>query len=114
MLDSSAMLFIFDLYDEDCDGVLRVDEIANVTSQILKVAVALGRRESAAASFIEGIMAGLDCDRDGSLSREEWMTRGLRIPALVQMLNPTPETVQTAPAAASAAWHAPEHEVEEE
>eukprot|EP01139_Manchomonas_bermudensis_P023309 Amastigsp_a840997_2362.p2 type:complete len:184 gc:universal Amastigsp_a840997_2362:34-585(+) len=87
MTTEEKLAFSFDMYDSDRSGTLNTTEAREIVEQMKKVAVTLGRREAAAADFIQGIMAKLDENNDGTITRAEWMSRGMATPSLLVLLN---------------------------
>ncbi len=51
--------------------------------QMKRVAAMLGRQ---ADDFIEGLLDKLDADKDGKITRNEWMTVGAKTPSLLVLL----------------------------
>jgi len=83
----SKLDFCFSLYDADNSGHLCTDELRAVIEQMLLVSSTLGREEAAAESFVDGIIMKLDMDNDGSITKEEWIAKGLSTPSLLVLLN---------------------------
>ncbi|KNC51738.1 calcium-binding protein NCS-1 [Thecamonas trahens ATCC 50062] len=79
--------YLFEIYDADSSGHLSDSELRAVIEQMLLVAQTLGRETEAAASFVDGIVAKLDHDQDGSITKEEWVSKGLSTPSLLVLLN---------------------------
>ena len=52
-------------------------------NQMKRVATTLGRQ---ADDFIEGLLDKLDADKDGKITRSEWMTIGAKTPSLLVLL----------------------------
>ncbi len=77
------LAFTFDLYDADKSGHLDRREAEAVLNQMKRVAMTLGRQ---ADDFIEGLLDKLDVDKDGKISRNEWMTIGAKTPSLLVLL----------------------------
>lgn len=79
--------FMFNIYDTDGSGTLTNAELREIITQMTRVAKTLGRQEAAADSFIAGLIARLDADADGSITKAEWVSRGSTIPSLLVLLN---------------------------
>ena len=77
------LAFTFDLYDSDKSGFLDRKEAEAVLNQMKRVAATLGRQ---ADDFIVGMLDKLDVDKDGKITREEWMTIGAKTPSLLVLL----------------------------
>merc|ERR1711916_10682 len=77
------LAFTFDLYDDDKNGYLDRQEAEAVLNQMKRVAATLGRT---ADDFIVGLLDKLDADKDGKITRAEWMEVGAKTPSLLVLL----------------------------
>ena len=77
------LAFTFDLYDDDKSGYLDRQEAEQVLKQMQRVAATLGRT---ADDFIVGLLEKLDQDKDGKITRAEWMEVGAKTPSLLVLL----------------------------
>jgi hypothetical protein len=50
------------------------------------VAAGMGRDEKNTSSFIDGLMKKLDSNKDGVITRDEWIKEGLKTPSLLILL----------------------------
>jgi len=78
--------FLFNIYDADSSGTLTSDEIRVIVKEMKNVAVTLGRNEANAASFIEALISKLDPDKDGVISKADWIEIGAKTPSLLTLL----------------------------
>lgn len=85
--------FVFDMYDEDGSGFLCQAELKMICTQMMRVAVACGRKMGVAASYIDTIISRIDVNGDNHVTKDEWMARGLQEPALLQLLNAAEDPV---------------------
>jgi len=76
--------FLFDLYDEDKSGSLTSDEIKKIVMNMKAIATTIGQGDS--TPFVEAVAKKLDVNKDGEVSRDEWISVGLRTPSLVTLL----------------------------
>jgi Ca2+-binding EF-hand superfamily protein len=58
-------------------------EATNVLNQMKRVAASMGRQ---ADDFIVGLIDKLDADKDGKITRKEWMDVGGKTPSLLVLL----------------------------
>ncbi len=77
---------MFELNDEDGNGTLNTKEIEKMINQMKAIAVALGRNIGSATNFIEGVMAKLDVNKDGNITKAEFVAGGLKTPSLLVLL----------------------------
>jgi hypothetical protein len=63
--------------------IFSLQEAEAVLNQMKRVAMTLGRH---ADDFIEGLLDKLDVDKDGKITRDEWMTIGAKTPSLLVLL----------------------------
>jgi Ca2+-binding EF-hand superfamily protein len=94
------LAFTFDLYDTDKSGYLDRKECEHVLQQMKRVAATLGRQGKErkcqrvnvfwlfliADDFIVGTLDKLDKDKDGKITRAEWMEVGAKTPSLLVLL----------------------------
>ena len=81
--------YLFNVYDTDKSGDLSTDELETMLQQMMAVAVVLDRCGEKDKTFIKGMIASLDVDKDGSVTRQEWIERGSRMPSLLLFLGIT-------------------------
>ena len=78
--------YLFDIYDEDKNGVLTSSEIDKILHQMYTVSYMLNRATEKDSKFIRAIVAKLDVNKDGEISRDEWITVGCKTPSLLVFL----------------------------
>jgi len=78
--------YLFDVYDEDKNGVLTRDEVDKILHQMYCVSFMLNRATDKDSKFIEAIVAKLDVNKDGEISRDEWISVGCKTPSLLIFL----------------------------
>jgi len=78
--------FLFDMYDGDKSGHLEKKEMEAIVAQMIVVAKALNRDQASANEFVKGLLAKIDKDGSGTISKEEWVQGGLRTPSLLVLL----------------------------
>lgn len=77
---------LFEVYDSDGSGTLSKDEIKAIIEQMRTVAKGLGRDMDKTESFIQAVMDKIDVDKDGNLTKEEWVQGGLKTPSLLTLI----------------------------
>ena len=78
--------YLFDIYDEDKNGVLTSDEIDKILHQMFCVSFMMNRATEKDSKFIQAIVRKLDVNLDGEISREEWINVGSKTPSLLIFL----------------------------
>jgi len=78
--------FLFGSFDLDGSGTLTGDEITALVNQMKSVGMSMGRDAAKMDSFINGLLSKLDKDKDGEITKEEWITAGLATPSVIMLL----------------------------
>jgi len=81
------LAFMFDVYDIDNSGFLTKQELSVVANQMKVVAQALGRDPQKIVPFIDSVLRKADVDKDGQITKDEWLTVGASTPSLLQLLS---------------------------
>lgn len=78
--------FLFGSFDTDNSGALTGDEITTLVNQMKSIGASMGRDADKMDSFINGLLSKLDKDKDGEITREEWISAGLATPSVITLL----------------------------
>jgi len=78
--------FLFGSFDADGSGTLTGEEITALTNQMKSIGASLGRDAAKMDSFVQGLLAKLDKDGDGEITKQEWITAGLATPSVITLL----------------------------
>jgi len=84
--------FVFGLYDVDKNGELTQDEVAEVLKHLKlgasRILASIGEEEPA-TEFAKSIVSKLDVNKDGKITLQEWVTVGVKTPAILSFLSPS-------------------------
>lgn len=78
--------FLFNVYDVDKSGFLTKDEAKQLLEQVKAAVLSTGVSDRAADAFVDNVWKKLDPNKDGDISREEWVSMGKRVPSLMTLL----------------------------
>jgi len=78
--------FLFGSFDTDGSGTLTGEEIVNLVNQMKGIGAAMGRDAAKMDSFIQGLLTKLDQDKDGEITKEEWIKAGMATPSVITLL----------------------------
>lgn len=78
--------YIFNVYDNDKNGVLTSNELDEIVKQMYSVSFAVGRSAEKDSSFIRALVKKLDVDGDGVITLDEWVAVGSKTPSILVFL----------------------------
>jgi len=78
--------FLFGSFDLDNSGSLTGEEITALVNQMKSIGASMGRDAAKMDSFIKGLLSKLDKDKDGEITKQEWIQAGLATPSVITLL----------------------------